>query len=76
MSPYRTHLTILEQTASKVPDSPAFRVPRLDIDTEEVLEWDIVTYAQFWQDVERFARYWTRHLSSSGVATRSVVGLW
>lgn len=76
MSPYRTHLTILEQTATRSPNSPAFRIPRIDPDTETVLEWDVVTYAQFWQDVERFARHWTQQLAADGVARRSVVGLW
>ena len=76
MSPFRTHLTVLEQTASRCPDSPVFRLPRVDTDTGRVLEWDIVTYAQFWQDVERFARHWTQRLTTDGVARQSVVGLW
>ncbi|KAI0652198.1 acetyl-CoA synthetase-like protein [Trametes meyenii] len=76
MATHRTHLTILEQTAAKYPDAPAFRVPRIDPETDQVLEWDIITYKEFWQDVERFARYWTQTLSADGVVGRSVVGLW
>ena len=76
MASYRTHLTVLEQTAARYPDSPVFRIPRVDSNTNEVLEWDIVTYTQFWQDVERFARHWKRELTACGVRARSVVGLW
>ncbi|EJF66994.1 acetyl-CoA synthetase-like protein [Dichomitus squalens LYAD-421 SS1] len=76
MASYRTHLTVLEQTAARYPDSPVFRIPRIDSRSNEILEWDIVTYSQFWQDVERFARHWTQKLTSCGVGTRSVVGLW
>ncbi|PIL31634.1 hypothetical protein GSI_06336 [Ganoderma sinense ZZ0214-1] len=76
MASYRTHLTVLEQSAARYPDSPVFRTPRTDPNTNKILEWDIVTYSQFWQDVERFARHWTRELTACGVRTRSVVGLW
>ena len=73
---YRTHLTVLEQSATRFPDSPAFRVPKVDPATDTVLEWDVVTYCQFWQDVERFARHWSHTLKAGGVPPRSVVGLW
>ncbi|TFK89636.1 acetyl-CoA synthetase-like protein [Polyporus arcularius HHB13444] len=76
MVSYRTHLTVLEQTAARYPLSPAFRVPRVDPVTQAILDWDVVTYGQFWQDVERFARYWTEKLTADGVVTRSIVGLW
>ena len=76
MTPLRTHLTVLEQTAARYPNAPAFRVPRVHPDTNEVVEWDIVTYSQFWQDVERFARHWTQKLTTDGIPSRSVVGLW
>ena len=76
MASYRTHLTVLEQAAAQYPDSPVFRIPRIDSRSKEILEWDIVTYSQFWQDVERFARHWAQKLSSCGVHARSVVGLW
>ncbi|KAI0639731.1 acetyl-CoA synthetase-like protein [Trametes polyzona] len=76
MAAYRTHLTILEQTAARCPDAPAFRIPRVDPQTETVLEWGTVTYSEFWQDVERFAKYWTEKLTADGVVGRSVVGLW
>lgn len=76
MAPLRTHLTVLEQSAAQYPDAPAFRVPRLRSDSDEIVEWDTVTYIQFWQDVQRFARHWTRKLTVDGIPCGSVVGLW
>ncbi|KAI0778508.1 acetyl-CoA synthetase-like protein [Trametes elegans] len=76
MATYRTHLTILEEAAAKHPDAPAFRIPCVDTATGEVLHWEIVTYSDFWGDVERSARYWTSTLAADGVLPRSVVGLW
>ncbi|KAI0830640.1 acetyl-CoA synthetase-like protein [Trametes gibbosa] len=76
MASYRTHITILEETAARYPDAPAFRVPCVDPETSNVQEWAVITYSQFWQDVERFARYWTQRLTADGVVPRSVVGLW
>ncbi|KAI0800938.1 acetyl-CoA synthetase-like protein [Fomes fomentarius] len=76
MAPFRTHLTVLEQSAAQYPDAPAFRVPRLRSDSDEILEWDTVTYIQFWQDVQRFARHWTQKLTVDGIPCGSVVGLW
>ena len=76
MVSYRTHLTVLEQTAARYPQSPVFRIPRVDPVSKAILNWDVITYGQFWQDVERVARYWTQKLTADGVVTRSVVGLW
>ncbi|RPD64902.1 acetyl-CoA synthetase-like protein [Lentinus tigrinus ALCF2SS1-7] len=76
MVSYRTHLTVLEQTATRYPHYPAFRLPRVDPVTKTILDWEVVTYGQFWQDVERFAKYWTQKLTADGISTRSVVGLW
>lgn len=75
--PYKTHLTLLEETAASVPDLPVFKVPRLETpDSEEVAAWISISYAQFKTDVETYARYWSRALTANGIATRSVVGLW
>ncbi|OBZ76346.1 hypothetical protein A0H81_03063 [Grifola frondosa] len=76
MASYRTHLTVLESSASLYPDSPAFRLPQLDPTTGEVCEWATVTYSQFHHDVDHFARYWTRELSALDVSPRSVIGAW
>ncbi|KAI0756673.1 acetyl-CoA synthetase-like protein [Daedaleopsis nitida] len=76
MSHYRTHLTVLQHSASVFSSSPAFKLPRLSADKSEVEAWDAVSYQQFLLDVERSARHWTRTLSAHGVTRRSIVGLW
>ena len=73
---YRTHLTVLADTASRHPDAPVFKLPLLDPQTQQVRQWDVITYEQFHSDVERFARYWTQELTAVGVPQRSVVGVW
>ena len=45
-------------------------------DTSQISEWATITYAQFHQDVELHARYWTSALSADGIAPGSIVGLW
>ena len=51
-------------------------MPVVDKETSQISEWGTVTYAQFHQDVELYARYWTSALSAKGVAPGSVIGLW
>ncbi|KAI8980685.1 acetyl-CoA synthetase-like protein [Trametes punicea] len=76
MTAHRTHLTVLESTATQHAKAAAFRVPRLEPGTGKILEWEVITYGEFWRDIERFARYWTQKLTADGVHPRSVVGLW
>ncbi|KAG1761936.1 hypothetical protein EDD22DRAFT_980000 [Suillus occidentalis] len=76
MSPYLSHLTVLEHSASSYPDAPVFRVPRSDLLTGQVHDWSSITYSQFKHDVEFTARYWRQVLESDGVSENSVVGLW
>ena len=45
-------------------------------ETSQISEWATITYAQFYQDVELYARYWTSVLSADGVAPGSIIGLW
>ena len=74
---YRTHLTVLEQSAALYSSSPAFKLPRLSpADKTVVEEWVPVSYEQFLLDVERSARHWARTLSLHGLPMRSIVGLW
>ncbi|EMD42192.1 hypothetical protein CERSUDRAFT_129647 [Gelatoporia subvermispora B] len=73
---YKTHLTVLHEVASLHPTATAFRVPRLDPTTEEILEWDAITFEQFASDVELFARYWGSQLQSMNIPLRSVIGVW
>ncbi|KAI0778513.1 acetyl-CoA synthetase-like protein [Trametes elegans] len=73
---YQTHLTVLERSASLHPSAPAFKIPRLSVDSENVDEWVSVTYEQFLHDVEQSARYWYRTLTAHGILPRSIVGTW
>ncbi|KAJ3570247.1 hypothetical protein NP233_g4524 [Leucocoprinus birnbaumii] len=71
-----SHLKILEQYSSRYSQSPAFRTPVLNRETGEIQTWRSISYRQFQQDVERFARYWLYKLSSDDVPPKSVVGMW
>ncbi|EGN97003.1 hypothetical protein SERLA73DRAFT_111801 [Serpula lacrymans var. lacrymans S7.3] len=75
MSHFSSHLTVLEQAATLYPSSPAFRVPRSD-PTHQVQDWASISYKQFREDVECFARHWSVILKSDGIPAGSVVGLW
>ncbi|RDB29199.1 Acetyl-coenzyme A synthetase 2 [Hypsizygus marmoreus] len=70
----KSHLTVLETSASLYSSSPVFKIPRLDALTGQVQEWESITYHKFQSDVVTYARYWARALE--GVPQRSVVGLW
>ncbi|KAL1665529.1 hypothetical protein GGF50DRAFT_52504 [Schizophyllum commune] len=72
----RTHLSVLESSASRFANRPAFKVPRVDSSTQEVVEWTSITYAQFLHDVEHFAKYWSRTLHRDGIPQRSIIGMW
>ena len=48
----------------------------VDKETSQISEWTTITYTQFYQDVELYARYWTSVLSADGVGPGSIVGLW
>lgn len=74
---YRTHLAVLEETASSYPSYPAFKVPQLaSPGSEDVVEWSSITYSQFKSDIETYATYWARTLAADGLQPRAVVGLW
>ena len=45
-------------------------------ETSQISEWTTITYAQFYQEVQLYARYWTSILSADGVAPGSIIGLW
>lgn len=76
MQPYRTHLTVVDESASLYSSTPAFRVPQLDTRNGSVQHWRVITYKQFQRDVEHFAKYWAATLEARGVSQRSVVGVW
>ncbi len=74
---YRTHLTVLEDSAAIYPDRPVFRVPKTSgANDAEVEDWRIVTYSQFNSGVTLYAQHWARILNADGLPPRSVVGLW
>ncbi|RPD64920.1 acetyl-CoA synthetase-like protein [Lentinus tigrinus ALCF2SS1-6] len=74
---YNTHLTVLQHSAAVYSSSPAFILPRLSADGENVIDaWVPISYHQFLLDVERSARHWSHTLTAHGVPRRSVVGLW
>lgn len=72
----RTHLTVLETSASKFASAAVFRTPDLDASTNRVKTWNSITYQEFYRDVETFAKHWTQTLRSEGVPQRSVIGVW
>ena len=73
---FQSHLSVLESSVRLYPTRPAFRTPVVDKETSQISEWATITYTQFYQDVELYARYWTSILSADGVAPSSIIGLW
>lgn len=73
---FRTHLTVLDSSASLYSSSPVFKVPRLNLSNGIVQQWHSITYKQFYDAVRVFARHWMRVLKAQGIAQKSVVGLW
>ncbi|KAL0579109.1 hypothetical protein V5O48_002892 [Marasmius crinis-equi] len=71
----RTHLTTLEASASRFPSSPVFKTPALDANNE-LVDWNTITYRQFYDDVLLHSRYWSKVLKADRIPQRSVVGLW
>ncbi|KAL0958539.1 hypothetical protein HGRIS_000679 [Hohenbuehelia grisea] len=69
------HLSALNTAASRYSELPAFKLPQTDLEGR-VTQWSVVTYRQFQDDVNRFARHWADRLLMDGVCPKSVVGLW
>lgn len=76
MPSYRTHLTVLQSTADRLPNTPVFRLPSLSRSTGLVDSWVPVTYKQFLDDVELMSKFWAKTLHSRRIPRESVVGLW
>ncbi|KAI9457728.1 acetyl-CoA synthetase-like protein [Russula earlei] len=72
----RSHLTVLQTSASHFPSLPAFYVPQSFSESGDVASWEPVSYIQFLLDVELFARHWGHVLRHDGVPPRSVIGMW
>ena len=75
MSLLNSHLTVLESSSSTYSKATAFLTPQLD-STGRVEEWRPISYSQFRDDVERFARYWCRVLDNSQIPKHSIIGMW
>lgn len=76
MVAFRSHLTVLQTSASVYSSATAFRVPEVDGETGKLVQWRSISYRQFQDDVDLFARYWARTLRADGVPREAVVGLW
>jgi hypothetical protein len=72
----RSHLTVLETSASLYSSATAFLIPQLDSESGKITQWQPVTYRQVQNDVQLVAQYWARTLEADGVPRGSVVGLW
>jgi len=75
-STLQSHISVLESSVRAYPTRAAFRIPVVNKETSQVSEWATITYTQFYQDVELYARYWTSVLSADGILPGSIVGLW
>ncbi|KZT05908.1 acetyl-CoA synthetase-like protein [Laetiporus sulphureus 93-53] len=73
---FRTHLTILQWSASLYSEATVFEIPDFTHTNGTGRRWNKISYRQFLTDVELSARYWGNVLQSRGVHQRSVVGLW
>lgn len=76
MASLQSHLSVLDASSSAYPSAPAFRIPSVNPATSQVDEWLSISYLQFRDDVELYARYWSTVLALDGLPKRSVVGLW
>ncbi|KAF8637213.1 hypothetical protein AX16_010872 [Volvariella volvacea WC 439] len=70
-----SHLTILDNAAVRFSTRPAFKVPQLDCEGH-VRNWVPITYRQFHEDVQTYAKYWARTLRANSIPQRSIIGLW
>jgi hypothetical protein len=71
---FSSHLTVLERSVSLFPSSPAFRIPQKA--AGEVGNWNIITYQQFYNDVDCVSEYWSHTLNAANIPTGAVVGFW
>ncbi|KAK7229834.1 hypothetical protein V2G26_002004 [Clonostachys chloroleuca] len=72
---FRTHLTGPAKWAEKSPTAPAFKVPQWS-EAGEFGGWKPVSYAQYWGDIEKYARYVYNEFTRQGLKERDTVGIW
>ncbi|KAF9077888.1 acetyl-CoA synthetase-like protein [Rhodocollybia butyracea] len=71
-----THLTNIEDAASRFPARVAFKIPQVNSQTDEIEQWTDITFHQFLLDIEHLARYWFHVLKeTSDIPQRSVIAL-
>ncbi|EEB86748.1 hypothetical protein MPER_16179, partial [Moniliophthora perniciosa FA553] len=69
--PVSTTRAVLEASAARYPTSPVFKKPVLDSRTNELVDWQSITYKQFHEDVLIYARYWAKVLRRDGIPHKS-----
>lgn len=72
MASFKTHITVLEDSAREYASLPVLKIPE---DRHKKI-WKTVTYSQFLFDVENSARYWSQKLIEKNAEPHSVVGIW
>jgi hypothetical protein len=72
----KSHLSVLQASASRFASFPAFYVLRTLSESGDVASWEPISYKQFLLDVELFARHWAHVLKLDGIPQRSVIGMW
>lgn len=72
----RTYFTILSDSAARYPTRPVFKIPVPPTNDTTAREWTDITYAQFVEDIDFYARFWTHRLTISGMPSGTIIGLW
>ncbi|KAF9266365.1 acetyl-CoA synthetase-like protein [Marasmius fiardii PR-910] len=70
-----TPLHLLADIASQKPGAPAFKVPIVDPETDQIAYWKSITYSEFALDVLRLAAGWRSIFQRDGVSPGSVVAI-
>ena len=75
----RTYLSIVTDSAALYPTRAIFKIPTAPASGSELHAWKDVTYAQFVEDIELYAKFWGHKLtprarsSYPGLLTKGLV---
>ncbi|KAL0576083.1 hypothetical protein V5O48_005882 [Marasmius crinis-equi] len=72
---FRSPLTVLSATAAIKPTALAFKIPKINPATGEVIDWEEISYAEFAKHVDRLAYVWEEALGKDGVGRGAVIAL-
>ena len=72
----RTYLSIVTDSAALYPTRAVFKIPTAPASGSEFHAWKDVTYAQFVEDIELYAKFWGHKLTSGGIPAGEIIGLW